>query len=355
MNKEFQSKKSFWNSLSLQMEKKEYNHDKLRTKSIWSNKKGIEFSFAWIFAIIVGAVIIFLAIYSATKLIKTERSAGDSERAKEIEIILNPIQTYLESGKSSKIELPYETRLYNECEEPTKFDVFGAQEIRVASKSGIGKKYESPGEPTRFLDKYLFSDKVVEGNEYYIISKPFLMPFKISDIIIISSSAKNYCFVNPPSIIEEDVENLGLSNVNVTYKVSECKSEDIKVCFSNKGCDIDVTLDLSSNELRGSINKEKINYYFEGNLIYAAIFSDPEIYECGLRRMMARASEISLLLLDKSAYLTSKGCGSGIMASELIKYSNGALALNSSLDLSEVRFIADEMDRVNGGLSCKLY
>ena len=68
-------------------------------------------------------MIIFLAIYSTTKLIKTERSAGDSERAKEIETILNPIQTYLESGKSSKIELPYETRLYNECEEPSKFDV----------------------------------------------------------------------------------------------------------------------------------------------------------------------------------------------------------------------------------------
>ena len=319
------------------------------------NRKGIEFSFAWIFAIIVGAVIIFLAIYSATKLIKTERSAGDSERSKEIETILNPIQTYLESGKSSKIELPYETRLYNECEEPSKFDVFGAQEIRVASKSGVGKKYESPGEPTRFLDKYLFSDKIVEGNEYYILSKPFFMPFKVSDMIIITSSAKKYCFVNPPASIEDDVENLELKNVNVTYEVGECKSEDIKVCFSNRGCDIDVTLDLSSNELRGSVNKDKKNYYFEGNLIYGAIFSDPEIYECGLRRMMARASEISLLLLDKSAYLTSKGCGSGIMAGELIKYSNSALALNNSIDLSEVSFIANEMDKVNEGLSCKLY
>ena len=70
---------------------------------------------------------------------------------------------------------------------------------------------------------------------------------------------------------------------------------------------------------------------------------------------MARASEISLLLLDKSAYLTSKGCGSGIMAGELIKYSNSALALNNSIDLSEVSFIANEMDKVNEGLSCKLY
>ena len=55
------------------------------------NKKGIEFNFAWLFAIIVGAVIIFIAIFATTSIIKRSRVESESKVAAELGIILNPI------------------------------------------------------------------------------------------------------------------------------------------------------------------------------------------------------------------------------------------------------------------------
>ena len=116
------------------------------------NKKGFEFSFGWLFAIIVGAVIIFLAIYATTNLIKTEREIQDTELGKQLGIILNPIETALETGKASKISFPLETRLYNDC---SLQGTFGSQKISTATKSGIGEKWLAPGEASTFRSSSL--------------------------------------------------------------------------------------------------------------------------------------------------------------------------------------------------------
>ena len=55
-----------------------------------------------------------------------------------------------------------------------------------------------------FENKYIFSDREVEGKKFYVFSKPFEFPFKVTDLIYMTSSLKKYCFVNAPEDIEEE-------------------------------------------------------------------------------------------------------------------------------------------------------
>ena len=79
------------------------------------NKGYLQISFAWLFAIIVGAVILFLAIYASTRLMSTEQTTLDAKTGKEIGILLNPLETGFESIKATSLGFPVNTRIYNRC------------------------------------------------------------------------------------------------------------------------------------------------------------------------------------------------------------------------------------------------
>ena len=138
------------------------------------------------------------------------------------------------------------------------------------------------------------------------------MPFKISSLIYIWSENKNYCFVNPPREIELELNDLK-TGFQIVSTVSSCSQESEKICFTSSNCDIDVSLDLSK-ELRGSLKKKfSDRVYFESpELLYAAIFSDSETYECQLKRLMKRASELGGIYYSKSTLLSSKSCPSNL-------------------------------------------
>ena len=67
------------------------------------NKKAIEMSFNWIFAIIVGGFILFIAIYGAGKLIRTSEQSVYTETAASLVSLFDPLETGLASGKASEI------------------------------------------------------------------------------------------------------------------------------------------------------------------------------------------------------------------------------------------------------------
>jgi len=307
-----------------------------------SNKRGyLQISFAWLFAIIVGAFILFLAIYGITKMIKTEGSIQSVKTSKEIGILLNPLETGFETAKTTALDFPTETKIRASCGESSDIDIFGTQNILIEQKSW--GKWERTDFDINFPNKYIFSTRNTEGEVFHIFTKPFELPFKVADLMYITSALTEYCFVDPPEDIEDEISDINQENLKLE---GECSENSIKVCFEEGSCDIIVDYDAKY------VEKNKDTMYFEGDaLMYAAIFSDKATYECQLKRLMQRIEQLSLIYQDKENFIVSK-CDSNLQSdlSDLILSANN---LQDSEDLYLVKNIADDLNENNVG--CRLF
>jgi len=305
-----------------------------------NKRAALQISFAWLFAIIVGAVILFLAVFASIKLIGTEQTAQDAKMGKEIGVLLNPLETGFESGKTTSLTLLTETRIYGKCNNQGNF---GRQIIQISQKSF--NKWTETDIDVGFSNKYIFSDDYVEGKKFYVFSKPFDFPFKITDLIYITSSLKDYCFVGAPEDIEEELESLGQENIFT----KDCPEESVKVCFTEEDCDINVDYD------RGYVSKRGDNIYFEGDgLMYGAIFSDKEIYECQVKRLMQRIEQLTILYRDKANFVASKGCDSNLNQ-DLVQLNNLAKSFSNSNDLNNIAQLVKDMGDKNEVAQCRLW
>lgn len=305
-------------------------------------KRGfLQISFAWLFAIIVGGFILFLAIYASTKIIKTEQTSLDAGTAKEIGVLLNPLETGFETGKKNSITLPAETRIYNRCNND---GVFGRQIIKISQKSF--DRWTDTNVNVGFSNKYIFSENFVEGKKFFLFSKPFEFPFKVTDLIYLISSDKKYCFVDAPDKIKDEI--LDLNQENLFTK--NCPENSVKVCFDSKNCDISV------NYGGRYIDKNNETMYFYGDaLMYAAIFSEKEIYECQLKRVMQRGEQLALLYKDKAEFVSRVECNSNLN-SDLLELGNLENSLGGSENLNNyIINLMDNMNQKNNLAECKLW
>ncbi len=307
------------------------------------NKGYLQISFAWLFAIIVGAVILFIAIFFSSKLIKTEQEEISLKTGKEFGILLNPLETGFESLKSNSIIMPIESRIYNKCNLD---GVFGRQRIQISQKN-FGKWTETDLD-VGFSNKYLFSENVVEGKKYFLFSKPLNFPFKVTDLIIVTSSEKKYCFQNAPEEIANEISRINQENLYV----ENCskRNANVVICFEGEsGCNINVDYE------DGIVKKGSDTIYFEGDaLMYAAIFSDKNIYECQLKRIMKRIKTLSTIYIDKANFVSMIGCNTNLN-SDLLVLINLADNLKSSSELNSIKLIADDIDEKNKEAICKLW
>lgn len=318
-----------------------------------NNKKGIEFSFAWLFALLVGAFILFAAIYGAMKFIDSGRDTQQTKAAKEISIIFNPLETGLASGKLTSVSLNTETRIYNRC---SASGSFGNQKFSVSQKS-FGK-WPPEGGAIPIYNKYIFSENVTEGKKFYFFSKPFDMPFKVSEIIFMTT--KEYCFLNAPEFIKDEIKDLNLKNV----KTENCTSTDIDVCFGQGNCRIMVygecsgICDSEAGEYEfGHTMKNGQKEYYIGSLIYGSIFSAPEIYNCNFKRLMLRLEQISYLYENEAKSLVSIGCGD-VITLNLAQLAEAAKSAENSssgaiLNLRESAEKVDDQNLAQSG--CGIY
>ena len=247
--------------------------------------------FSWVLAIIIGASILFLAIYGTTKVLHEGQTEQNAKTAKNIEILLNPLETNFQSFQTQYLKFPEETRIYNNCKG-------SGQGIQVSQKS-LGKSSNYLIN-VNFHNKYIFSNKTIEGKSFYLFSKPFYFPFKVASLIYIIPSSKRYCFINTPEKTKTELENLKMPN----FLFGNCPDNSIKVCF---GSTCDISVDLNDK----SITKDSEKVYFEDDaLMYAGIFSDKKTYECELKRLINR--EISLIDLyeKKNQFQSIRGCDS---------------------------------------------
>lgn len=307
------------------------------------NERGfLQISFGWLFAIIIGAFILVLAIYASTKIIKTEQLSLDAKTAKEIGVLLNPLETGFETGKTTFIQLPSETRIYNRCNND---GTFGKQIIKISQKSF--DEWSDTDVNVVFLNKYIFSENYVEGKKFFIFSKPFNFPFKVADLIYITPSEKKYCFSNAPKDIENEISNLNQENIFL----DNCPERSIKVCFaSGSSCDIVV------NQGGRYVDKNnKRMFFYSNSLMYAAIFSEKEIYECQLKRVMQRGEQLALLYRDKAQFISREGCNTNL-DQELLELSNLENQLDGSQNLNNYMIsLADRLETKNNLEECKLW
>lgn len=312
-------------------------------------KKG-QMNFELIFAVIAGVVILLLAIYGAMQIGKTGRYGIDTEIAKKIAVFTEPMQAGISSGKSSKIGFSSPTRIYNSCLN----DEFGENRISVATSSGVGEKWTIPGGEISVENKYIFSKDMEEGENLYVFSKPFEFPYKVADLLIFS--AGQYCFINPPKEIEDDVNDLKLPNVKIVENSRDCGDAE-KVCFGVSGnCDSSVFSQgsiFTETFNTGYVQKNGKKLIYAGNLVYAAIFSDTDTYECNVKRLLYRDKRIISILKDKAELMNLRGCNTQLV-SDLSSF-EVMLEGTGETELAQLSVVAEDMNKKQEREECKLW
>jgi hypothetical protein len=236
---------------------------------------------------------------------------------------------------------------------------FGKNDIAVQTQSGIGDKWQKEGTRIPIYNKYIFSSRE-EGETYYVFSKPFNFPYKISDLIFLTS--QKYCFVSPPSEVEDEISALRMENIEIASR-ENCSSEAVRVCFESAiGCNITVyggcSYDCANKYDEGTIEKNGQTLYYAGSLMYAAIFSDNSVYECNIRRLAYRAGTIAEVLYQKIELMSLRDCNSDLAGELGFLYSlkNSSTSKSfSSKDISLMSPIIKEMNRKADTELCNLW
>lgn len=308
-------------------------------------KKGFEFSFTWIFVLIVGATILFIAIFMASRLINREGSIYNTEVAAELGAVLNPLETDGESAKYYPLSFPAQTRLTTTCDAG---GTFGEQALSVSVQSGIGRKWQDQGLPYRVSNKFIFSGPLLEGKKIQVIATPLMLPFKIGDALTLYT--QSYCFVAPPESFEDAIISLGADTIVEAATQSVCPPESTSVCFGENGCDI--VVDPSSTPHQGTLTKRGKTIVFSDGLFFPALVSDSAFYDCQLMRVRKRASELANLYAEKSSFLETRGCSTSL-APSLYVYQRDLL--RTTLPFTSLMRDAEVLGQSNERLACKLF
>jgi hypothetical protein len=270
-------------------------------------RAGMEFG--WLFAVIVGGVILFLAFYFIGTHLLQSRVQQETVAARSLDIILTPF-SYVGSFNASSaeiIKLSEKSEVEIDCDSE---NGLGYNTIVMRGERVKGKTYEEL--PKYVYDKYLFAEKPLpEAKTLQFLNKPFEMPWRVGDISILWPSETNYCFVgnwesNQWNRIPKELGNVastGLNISSITFTGSPSDECDVNVCFPGKtgsNCDITVT----SN----TVTKDKKSLPYSGDaLLYAAIFSDAGTYNCNLQRLAKRISLQTEVYGEKAQDMG--GCG----------------------------------------------
>jgi hypothetical protein len=312
------------------------------------NKRG-QFNFVWLFAIIAGGAILFLAIYGAVRTGDTYRYQSDTEVAKSISIITDPLQAGFSEGSYGKITFQQETQINNICLDGG----LGKNDISVSTRSNIGEEWNLAGGANSIHNKYIFSKERGQGLEYYVFSKPFEFPYKISDLIFMTSDS--YCFINAPEEMANELIGLNIENI----QVENCTIPNaINVCFgSGVDCDTIVYGSCSSgcDSLYdiGTVSKSNGDMKYVGNLIYGAIFSDKSVYDCNVKRLLYRNGEIANVFADKVEFMDARGCNSNLRT-ELMVWKE-MVSGSTSNDLFSLKSMADNLEDKNDRELCGVW
>lgn len=316
--------------------------------------------FNWLFAIIVGAVILFLAIYFAGKLIRTGGYKESVVLLRNLDILLNPFASLGAVGEalSKPIKMPAEAIVEFSCDSTG----LGEEGLRLKSKGSFGKWSEfAPDEGYYYVyDKYVFAE-TLKGKNFYLLSKPFALPFRIDDLIYIT--AEDYCFVNAPDAIEEELSSMNIPAIEFKNSTRECKETSKTVCFETEGCDIKVEGALCEEDEEcepvykyGNVNKDnKILPFVTDALMYGAIFASSGIYECNFERLMNRLTLLCDIYNERVDKLSGRGCDMEDVNSLIGSLRHESTEAREASDMSSLYALAQNLADKNYYLGCPLF
>lgn len=313
--------------------------------------KKAQINFVWIFAIFAGGAILVLSIYGASQAGETATQQSSSQTAKSISILIDPLQAGYTEGTYGSITFSEETRIYNQCSTAE----FGYNALSVSTQDNNGDWADS-GEETKVTNKYIFSSDTNDAKTFYVLSKPFYFPYKVSDLTFMIY--EDYCFVSAPDEISTELTALNIEKVKVSETLENCSASSTTVCFKSKleDCDIYVTgADESedSDYFSGTVAKDGYSVRYVGNLMYAAIFSDESNYLCNVERLLYRAISIAEVLSSKADLMSNRGCTSSMKT-----YLSGWTSSLESIEASEIYSLADtaeSLEERNDGEVCNLW
>lgn len=300
------------------------------------DKRG-EFSFVWLFAIIAGTAFLVLAIYFAVQLGGAFKEGGDVQATKSLEILTNPLEAGFASTTTGKITFAKNTQINPSCYD----EGLGYHLISTVSESEVLKN-ENPPRPTevRINNKYIFAEQEF-GKDFYVMSKPFTLGLDISDMLFIST--RQYCFIEAPEDIQKEMIALNFNSIKIQGVNQTCSEDSINVCFGFydlNNCDIFVEGTCTDNRYcesefdTGYVEKDGERSYYLGNLLYGAIYSDTDDYECNVNRLLARSSEVFSIMRGKAEIMTSRGCNT--LATEQLGIFSSTLRISDQGDLESI-------------------
>jgi hypothetical protein len=306
--------------------------------------------FGWLFALIIGAIILLLALIFSRQLIQTETMKEEAALAAGLDILLNPFSsiggTTITLAKN--ITLPSKTILNWSCD--LNYSI-GRNKLIVTSESAFGKGLGSPEKV--IYNKYIFSPASTTAKQIFVLGKSLELPFRVDDAIYILD--RPYCFVNAPSEIKEELEDVAVP-VKFVSAQGSCAPEEKKVCFGQLGqlgCDINVA--STDGYESGAVTKEKSVNFATRTLLYAAIFSDPEIYDCNVQRLLRRLTNVTDIYLYKADQLLARGCETQnieVIEAELVALRTAAASASNINQVAEQAKVIAEKNRL---LDCHVF
>ena len=165
-----------------------------------------------------------------------------------------------------------------------------------------------------------------------------------------------------PEKIKKELEALkgDILPINITNSPSQCERDSVSVCFQSNGCDINVKGTCTGQECKGDfykngiVEKNNTQLYYTSGLLYGAIFSSPENYQCNVKRLVRKLGYVSEVYSEKSR-LSANRCNTGLQPDTLLmsKLSESYKGLN---DLKIIEVQSGIIDTKNNLLGeCNLY
>lgn len=294
------------------------------------NKKAIEF--VWIFAVIIGAIILFLAFYFISSQIILKEKIEATEHVHSLDILLNPFAYLGAMGAvtAKPIELQKITNLEFNCSS----EELGKNTITLDS-----------GLPRSVYDKYIFAENF-RAKKIQTISKAFSMPWRVADLIFVFPSTKEYCFVNTPLRLEQELKSLNITNIKLKNNEVNCNKNATKVCFNfNGNCEITVTV----RQDKGYVQKQNERLYFVGKdyaLMLGAIFSNKELYDCNVKRLASRLEMQIEVYKEKQRAMLQRRCDPRINLGILEELKEAASHLESSVSEKNLNNLYEKAQKI---------